>query len=176
MDTIEQQLAGMDDEDRMVAEILGEIAAEKTKASVPSPAKVEVIEPRRVTKLIVSIPPESPEEATVTRVEVMEDGNFRILEAQRAPTPQERAIIMHGKKEVLSAPVAEADAGEKKEGRPWWQWAIGVAVVGGAGLWAAKTYLPQFMPKPNGLEEEGEGEGEEELEEELEEEALEGEE
>lgn len=172
MDELQQQVEGlMDSEDQIVNEMLG-LGAPPPPPPAPK-AAVEVIQPTKPTKLLVSIPPDAPNQATVTRVEVMEDGNFRVLEQARAPTPAERALILHGKKEVLSAPApAPVGAAEEKkdEGRPWWQWAIGVAVVGGAGLWAAKTYAPQFFAsKSNGLEEDAPEELEE-VEEELEEE------
>ena len=172
MDPLQREVEGMmDDEDRMVAEMLGEL---EEKKPAPPPMKVEVITPSKPTKLLVSIPPDNPNAATVTRVEVMEDGNFRILEHARPPTEQERALIMHGKREVLSAPAASVSAAEepKKEGRPWWQWAIVAAVAGGGALWAANKYLPK---KNEGLEAalEGEEEAEEGPEEGLEEEVEE---
>lgn len=145
MDPLQREVEGMmDDEDRMVAEMLGEL---EEKKPAPPPMKVEVIAPQRPTKLLVSIPPDNPNAATVCRVEVLEDGSFRILEHERAPTPQERALILSGRREVLSAPAAasvgDTPATDKKEGRPWWQWAIAAAAVGGVGLWAANKYLPK---------------------------------
>lgn len=172
MDTLEQQVAGMmDDEDRIVAEMLGEVVAEQKKeAPAPKPAAtIEVIQPQKPTKLLVSIPPDAPDQLTVTRVEVLEDGNFRILEAQRAPTPQERALILHGKKEVLSAPQPVGDVPATTTpattGRPWWQYAIVAAAVAGGGYWAVNKYvMPQV--KRNALEEALEEDEDEELEEE----------
>lgn len=142
MDVLESQVEGLMgevDEDRMVAEMLGELEAKPStvKADIkPAPA-VEVIQPRP-TKLLVSIPPDDPNGMTVTRVEVTEDGNFRILEAERAPTSEERALIVTGKREVIR-PVGAAEPEKKSEGRPWWHYAIALAGAGGA-WWAYNKY------------------------------------
>lgn len=131
----ENILNGVDpNEDAMIEEALrqdvSQVAAQRVAKQAAAP-KVEVIQPARVTTLLVHIPADNPNGIKVTKVEKRADGTVVTLEEPRSPTSSELAMIKSGKREVLSGPSSETQTASDQSKRPWWHWALGgVAAVG----------------------------------------------